>query len=82
VPAQTAEPQTDANSRTGETSAGPSATEQRAADTTERVSSSQRHRRKGRPATQQPDAVLQEPPREPDYAERGDNNGFGFFFGR
>jgi hypothetical protein len=81
VPAQTAEPQTDANSRAGETSSGPSATEQRAADNTERVSSSQRHRRKARSGTQQRDAASQEPPREPDYAERRDN-GFGFFFGR
>jgi hypothetical protein len=84
-PERAAQPQTAVNSSAGDTPATPAATEQPTTDT-ERVTSSQRYKRKARSRTQQPDAepadaVSQDPPREPAYAERRDD-GFGFFFGR
>jgi hypothetical protein len=78
---QVARSQTDVNSGAGENAADSAASEQRAADSADRVTSSPRHKRKARSRTQQPDAVSHDPPREPDYAERRDD-GFGFFFAR
>ncbi len=52
---QTAQPQPAENSSAVETSADPAATEQRAADNADRVTSSQRHKRKARSRVQQPE---------------------------